>query len=337
MVDLAAAVIARSVIEKPALALGLPRGRTRTPFFIALALLLTRLSQGRDSYHWRSTGSVALATLDLELRELARTLKTSGTTITDAIEVHRLGIEGTYVERRSSRQGKLDGSQHFLLLHLPHLRPHLEPGVVSVSVLDAYSMRPDGWEAAFAWNAADHRGQVWVGELGNAAFERFCTANAIPLVRFDWPTIEALVHSDYARCGRGPLSSHELCQRAWYPQRFVLRPVADGEANELIAELERHFASYHRKASKLRIKGLEEPNVVRTARRLFYFLARSVTPLSVYESLALDTPKSFRPAKALKRVREAQASEFHGNWKKLLTEWSAVRHGLSTLYERVKV
>jgi hypothetical protein len=336
VVDLATAVIASSVVDKPAVAFGLPRGRTRTPFFIALALLLTRLSQQRDSRHRRLTGSVALATLDLEFRELARSLKTAGTTITDAIEVHRLGIGGTYVELRSSRQGKLNGSQHFLLLHLPHLRPHLEPGVVSVSVLDAYSMRPDGWEAAFAWNAADHRGQVWVGELGNAAFERFCAENAIPLVRFDWPTIEALVRYDHAHCGRGPLSSHELCQRVWYPQRFVLRPVADGEANELIAELERHFASYHRKATKLRTKGLEEPNVVRIARRLFYFLARSVAPLSVYEPLALDIPKSFRPAKVLKQVREARASEFHGNWKKLLTEWSAVRHGLSALYDRVK-
>jgi hypothetical protein len=336
VVDLAAAVIARSVIDKPAVALGLPRGRTRTPFLIALDLSLARLAEQRNSNHLRLTGSVALATLDLEVRELARSLKLVCATITEAIQVYRLGSGGTYVELRSGRQGKLDCSQHFLLLHLPHLRPHLEPGVVSVSVLDAYSMRPDGWEAAFAWNAADRRRQVWVGELGNAAFERFCTENAIPLVRFDWPTIEALVRDDHARCGTGPLSSHKLCQRAWYPQRFVLRPVADGEANELIAELEQHFASYHRKATKLRVKGLEVPDVVRIARRLFYFLARSVAPLSVYEPVALDIPKSFRPAKALKRVREARDSEFHGNWKKLLTEWSAVRYGLSALYDRVK-
>jgi hypothetical protein len=324
-IDLAAAVIARRVIERPAVAFALPRGRTRTSFLIALDLSLARLR-----------GSVALATLDLEVRNLARYLQDVGAAITEAVEVHRLGIGGTYVELRTGRRGKLDGGQHLLLLHSPHLRPQIERGVVSVSVLDAYSMRPDGWEAVFAWNAADQRGQVWVGELGNAAFERFCNEKAIPLVRFDWPTIEALVRDDYTRCGTGPLSSYGLCQRAWYPPRFVLRPVADGEVNELIAELEQHFASYHRKASKLRVKGLEEPDVVRSARRLFYFLARSVVPLSVYEPLALDVPRSFRPAKALKRVREARGSEFHGNWKKLLTEWSAVRYGLSALYDRVK-
>jgi hypothetical protein len=197
-------------------------------------------------------------------------------------------------------------------------------------------MRPEGWDAAFTWNTADRRGQVWVGELGNTSFERFCTDKAIPLVRFDWPTIEALVRNDPTRCGEGPLSSRGLCQRVGDPPRFVLRPVADGETNELVAELERHFASYHRKATKLRSKGLEEPDVVRTARRLFYFLARSVVPLSTYEPLALEIPRSFRPGKALKRVREARDSEFHGNWKKLLTEWSAVRYGLSALYDRVK-
>lgn len=335
-VDLAAVSMARSVADQPAVAFGLPRGRTRTSFLIALALMLARVARQRDSQHRLLTGSVALATLDLEVREFARSLKTTGTTIAGPIEVHRLGIGSTYLELRSGRQGKLDGSQHFLLLHLPHLRPSLEPDVVSVSVLDAYSMRPDGWEAAFAWNAADQRRQVWVGELGNAAFERFCTENAIPLVRFDWPTIEVLVRDDHARCGAGAFSSDGLCRRVWYPQRFVLRPVADGEANELIAELERHFASYHRKATKLRAKGLEEPDIVRSARRLFYFLARSVAPLSVYEPLALEVSKSFRPAKVLKRVREARGSEFHGDWKKLMTEWSAVQYGLSALYDWVK-
>ena len=336
-VDLAATAIARSVVDTPAVAFAFPRGHARISFLIALDLLLCRLAAGQsESGASRMTGSVALATLDLELRDLARSLKATGPAIADAIEVHRLGIGGTYVELRSGRRGKLDHRKHCLLLHLPHLRPHLEPGVVSVSVLDAYSMRPEGWYATFAWNVADGRRQVWVGELGNAAFESFCTENAIPLVRFDWPTVEALVRDDHARCGAGALSSHNLCQRVWYPQAFVLRPVADADANDLIAELERHFASYHRKATKLRAKGLEEPVVVPTARRLFYFLARSVAPLSVYEPLALESPRSFPPAKALKRVREARDSEFHGNWKKLLTEWSAVRYGLSALYERVR-
>lgn len=338
-VDLAAAAMARGVVtapQLPALALALPRGHSRVPFVIGLHLALGRLPDGeRDSY-LPFTGSVALATLDLELRELARSLKAAGATIADAIEVHRLGVAGTYLELRSGRAHALHRRQRFLLVHLPHLRPRLESGVVSVSVLDAYAMRTEGWEAAFAWNAADRRGQVWVGELGNAAFERFCGDHAIPLVRFDWPSVEALVRDERARCGEGPLASRGLCERVGDPPRFLLRPVADGEANEIIAELERHFASYYRKAAKLRAKGLEEPQVLRTARRLFYFLARSVAPLSVYEPLALDIRKSFRPQKALKRVREARDAEFHGRWKKLLTEWSAVRYGLSALYERVK-
>lgn len=338
-VDLAAVAIARSVVtdpQLPALALTLPRGHNRVPFIVGLHLALGRLPvDGRQSY-LPFTGSVALATLDLGLRNFARSLKTEGTAIADVIEVHRLGNAGTYVDLRSGRAGELDRRQHFLLVHLPHLRPHLEPGLVSVSVLDAYAMRPTSWEAAFAWNAADRRDQVWVGELGNAAFERFCQDHGIPLVNFDWPTVEELVRDERSRCGEGPLASHGLCARVGDPPRFVLHPVADGEANELIADLERRFASYYRKAAKLREKGLEEPQVVQTARRLFYFLARSVAPLSVYEPLALDIPRSFRPAKALKRVRDARDVEFPGPWKRLLTEWSAVRASLTALYERVK-
>lgn len=337
ILDLTAAAVARSVVGPHAsVGIAVPRGQCRIAFTIGLHLALGRLpGEGRDSY-LPFTGSVSLATLDLELRNLARSLRAAGTAISEAIEVHRLGPTGKYVELHSGRKGALDRRQRFLLLHLPHLRPRLAPGVVSISVLDTYSMRSSGWEASFEWNKGDRRRQVWVGELGNAAFEDFCSSHAIPLVSFDWQIIEALVRDDRSRCGHGRLSSSNLCMRAGDPPRILLRPVLDGEANDLLSELEAHFASYHRKAMRLRDLGFEEPGVVITARRLFYFLGRSVAPLHVYEPLALDYPKTFRPKRAMQRVQDATPGEFVGKWERLLTEWSAIRHCLSALYERVR-
>jgi hypothetical protein len=339
-VDRACCAIARSaVVPTPrAVGIALPRGHARVAFTVALHLALGRLPAHPGGPPFLPfTGSVAVATADLELRRLARELRAEGSPITDTIPAQRLSAAGTYADLRSGRPGPLTRSDHFLLLHLPQLRPRLGPGVVSVSVLDAHATSAEGWEASYAWNSDAGRAQVWIGELANAEFERFCAYHAIPLLRFDWPLVESLVRDAHARCGCGALSSAALCARVGDPTQLVLRPVAAGRADELLAELEQHFASYYRKAVKLREKpAAEEPDVVRTARRLGYYLGRAVAPLATYEPIALDIPRAFRPAEALRRVKNAQQSAFHGRWKKLLTEWSAVRHLLAELYEHVR-
>lgn len=341
-VDCTAAILARSVATEsnPAIAIAVPRGRNPLSAFLALYFALGRMSfDGRRSYLPLS-GSITLSTRDRLLRDIGGRLSHVGDRPSDdGLTVARMVPGRPDANGRSAptaaeldasaRLGGLSSADRHLLVHLPWFRPEVALNVISVSVVDATATRADGWPATYEWNDRARRRQVWVGELGDANFEEFCVERHVLLWRFD-PGNVAYANELWGE-GNGPLSTSELCRRR-APAAFGLRPVDDGEVNHELAQLDRCFASLHRKTKKL---NEPPPAAVQTARQLYYLLGRIAAPVRVYDPIALATPRTMHTAMALKRVREAPPAQWSGPWRKMDQEWGAIRGGLTALHERV--
>jgi len=343
-VDLAAAALTREMLNQgrvKAAAFALPRGQHPLVLFLGLYLALGRLSAGGDRSFLPLLGSVGVFSTDHKLRELAPRLRAAGASsrFVQTIDVRRLRGDGDYgMLKRNGEHGPLDPSQHFILLALPYLRPELGPAAMRAAVMDATIAGRDTWEASFDWHQEQERRRVWLGELGDQDFEDFCKRREIPLFHFDWPTIRFCAETFGA--GAGDLSTEGLCARALtgagLPAAIELRPVADGAINHELHRLECCFADWHRRASKLLLKGIEEPAVVPIARRLTYLLARLSCPVHTYDTIALETPRVLHIATALRRVLNATDSQFFGPWRKLNGDWAAIRGALNALHQRVQ-
>ncbi len=216
-----------------------------------------------------------------------------------------------------------------LLIHLPSYQPRLAPNVISASVVDAVSCGEDSWYALRAWAVDSGRSQVYVGELGDPAFARFCATNDIPLWRWDYGTLAA---EDLDGAGSAAMSS--LLQRARSgPPEIGYRICDDGEAEQHVRELEQRFASMYERSD-----GQPAPDVVVTARRLFYLLARLPLPLDAYAVTAVNEPRTLQPRRALKQIRETPKARFTGRWAHLYeTDWAGVRGAITQLFAHIEV
>lgn len=335
-VDLIAAAIARRVCvdgRPEAIALAVPRGRTRLPLFLAAYFGIGRVI-GLLPLH----GSVALSTRDQELRTILDNIRVAGSD-GQRLDCGRL-VTGRPdpTGRASAKLGELLGSARirglsqddkFILLQAPNYRPELALNVIGLSVVDATSMSDAGWPLTFEWNRAAQRSQVWVGELGDRRFDEFCTTCGIPLWRFNWPTIEEATKR-YS-VGQTRLATRELCDRALAPAPIQARPCPDDVVDEELAKLDEAFAAVYRCT-----KGEDVPSIVARASRLRYLLGRLAAPLVVYEPIAAGT-RALQPNVVLRQVREAPPVFFQGaKWKGVLeSEWPAIRAGLSALYEHI--
>lgn len=334
-VDLAAAAVARGVCldgRPNQVAIAVPRGGSPLPLFLGVYFAV-----GRGLGKLPLKGSVAISTRNPELRPILANTIIAGREMLACgrLVTGRPDPNG----RASAKQGELLGTKRIkglsqddrlILLQSPHYRPELALNVLSVSIIEAASMSESAWPLSFDWNRAAGRSQVWLGELGDRRFEQFCAASGIPLLRFDWPTIQWAV--DRYGVGATSLSTRELCDRALAPTPLRVRACPDGQVDEELAVLEQAFSSIYR-----RTKGEDVPSIVARARRLYYVLARVVAPLNVYEPIVAGT-RALQPNVVVQQVRDAPSSFFQGaKWKAVYeTDWPAIRGALTALYDHVR-
>jgi hypothetical protein len=304
-------------------AVTLPRGRQHLAGVVALYLGYARAN---DLLLLR--GNVTLATNDAETKALlSRIAASSGAG--HAPQVRRLvrGPQSRPLEGTAGSRG-ISQRDREILVHVPGFQPRLAANVVSVSVVDAVSCDEEYWQPLRAWAQDGDRAQVWVGLLGDPAFDAFCARNDIPVWRWDFA---ALAVEEAG--GRGKLALDPLIARAQDgPSPIGYRVCDDGEADELLRELEGRFASMHRRS-----EGVTPPDVVVTARRLTYLLARLPLPLDAYAVSAVNEHRALQPRKALAQVRDAPKARFIGRWAHLYeTDWAAVRGALTRLFDHVE-
>ena len=108
-------------------------------------------------------------------------------------------------------------------------------------------------------NICARRKQLWVGELEDPDFKRFCAKNRIPLVTFDWPLIAQL--TELGGDGRGSTAGALAMWRGGPPVAY--RVVEDQDRDYFAREV-------YTLLSKLRQRGGDsrEPAVVKTAYKL---------------------------------------------------------------------
>lgn len=302
--DAAACIVARTLIEeKPAsVALAFPRGRGQHPALLGLYLALWR-----HFIRGRLSGSVLVSTNHSAMSSAMREL------VYDAAEFEKLAI-GRLVAvsvpnsggpdingnprpprrraairplDRTPRVGISQADGH-LMFARPNTAPRMADNVVWAAVVDTVGTagpqpdstveleHMDSWTQTFESNIAAHRKQLWLGELGDQNFARFCANHRIPLVTFDWSLIASLRDSG---SGAGPVTSAAVVARAVPRPGVAYHLVEDDERDGLARET---YMLLH----KLRRRGgaESEPKVVKTAYRLCGLLCRLPCTRSAYDA-----------------------------------------------------
>ena len=72
---------------------------------------------------------------------------------------------------------------------------------------------PDSWTRTWESNVTAGRKQLWVGEVDDPSFARFCSGHDIAMVSFDWPLVGALVQDGGVGVGVGPVTTSRLAAR----------------------------------------------------------------------------------------------------------------------------
>jgi hypothetical protein len=319
-----------AVTNRTAMAIAVPRGRHYLAPAISAYLAFAR-ANGLLPF----TGNVALATGDVDVRLWLDRMRASGRFATP--QVRRLvagplradGRPTTQVRPVSGTDGArgVSGDDRLLLVHRPAFQPSVPKNVISVSVVDCVTCSDRTWSALHAWSEDAERAEVFVGELGDKTFEDFCTANAIPLWRFDWAT---LASEDVE--GTGALALDALVRRGHEAVPALrYRVCDDGEVDAHLRELDERFGQMLRKA-----KGEPPPRPVLAARRLSWFLARVAVPLDVYAIVALREYGALQAHRELGYVTGAYKTQFPGAWAALWeSDWAVVAGEVRRLYEYV--
>jgi hypothetical protein len=350
--DSAACTLARTLIggRADALALSFPRGRGAHP-----ALLGVSLSMWRQVLPSQLCGSVVVSTARGELSKQLRELTL------DSSQFERFGVGRLVAENvpgtagfdlagnprpprkrpsirpldRSARRG-ISQADGFLLFARPNTLPPVPQNVVWAMVVDTIGTagprlvpnpdEPDSWTRTWDTNINAGRKQLWVGEVGDTNFERFCADKGIPLVAFDWGLIEQLAALD--QDAGGPLTSAPLARRAAERPPVGFRVVEDEERDYLAREV-------YTLLGKLRRKGndTKEPDVVRTAWKLCGLLCRLPCTKAAYE-LAAGGDRFAEPVEWMwNSIDNAKASAFVGNrWKSGYRRyWDPIRSALRKL------
>jgi hypothetical protein len=189
------------------------------------------------------------------------------------------------------------------------------------------SADPDSWTRTWEANVAADRTQLWVGELEDADFARFCSERDIPLVTFDWPLIERL-SSDPDRIGVGAVTSVRLTERAQRRPSVSFRIVEDAERDYLTRQVYALLGKFRRLA-----KAGEEPSVIATAWKLCGLLSRLPCSRQAYDAATGSARFSESIDRMWRTVDNAKSTAFVGHkWKDAFHRyWDPIRSALRKL------
>jgi hypothetical protein len=349
--DAAACAVARGLVtdDCSTVAVAFPRGRGPHPALLGLYLTL-----------WRHAiphlcGSLVVSTARGELSKSLRDLMydaaefseltvgrlvTQNVPNTGGVDIHgnpqpprkRAAIRPL---DRTPRRG-ISQKDGYLLFVRPNSLPPVADNVVWAMVVDTVGTagprpfsrpdaEPDSWTRTLNANICARRKQLWVGELEDPDFKRFCAENRIPLVTFDWPLIEQL--TELGGDGAGSLTAGALVMRARRRPPVAYRVVEDQDRDYLAREV-------YTLLSKLRQRGGDsrEPAVVKTAYKLCGLLCRLPCTKQAYDAA---TGGGFAETieRMWKSVDNARSSAFIGwKWKDGFKRyWDPIRSSLRKL------
>jgi hypothetical protein len=338
-IDALACCLARPLLsDQSAVAMALPRGSTGLPVMVGLYLVMHRWALAHIH------GSVLVASARGELSAGLRDLTVEGVKFSK-MKVGRLvsrpkaGTGGNYFDgspRPPARQAMMRPLDRSVLRglsqndgYLLFARPGSIPtppaaGVIGYAVVDTagasrpapgyldQSDSPDAWTSAHRAVSGAGTRTLWLGELGDADFEAFCAARAIPLVRIGWEL--AAQAAGFERFGEGGrlVSSRGLCRRAVARPPLDSRVVHDPERDRRAREAYVLLAKMRREA-----RGGPLPAPVKAAYKLLGLTSRLACTLEAYErAAAVGSPMFNVSARALhQEVRQAESSQFRGRWK----------------------
>lgn len=241
-------------------------------------------------------------------------------------------VKPAAVSYQSTRDRRgISQADHYLLVQLPHTAPPLAYNVISTSVVDAVSSSHESWEQTFDRNRRARRRQVWIGELGDPAFDTFCEERQIPLFCFDWETIAACAAA--LGCGSGPLTTAPLCSAAGGPVGPAFQVCNHGRFTEELKELNWRLAEMWRRAKP--DPGEEKPTPFRAAEQLASFYGRVAFPVETFDIQTQFTYSVRSSGYLLRQVEEAYTSQFRGrDWKDAFnSHWGAVKWAAKALRE----
>lgn len=341
-VDAVACLLARVLLSGRCdrLAFALPRGGGPLAALVGLYIALSRkavaLSARRDGHSRVGTGSVSVATMRPELRQLVRRLTFDGADMNELIEPARLvslkdtsssgrvRLRVAAVPLRGGTRVGLSQRDSFLLFHRLLTMPPVPEGVIQMMVIDTTGTTVTAWDQTFERNQAARRTQLWIGDLGQSDFERFCAEHSIPLVRFDWQLLAA---SANLHEGKSPLASTGLDARARAREPTVWRLVSDEEREE-------EFAKVYAALRAMREGGRTDmPEVLRIPYRLAGLLSRLACSLELYERVAGPNPYSVNARALMAQCEQVTQAAFIGDkWKHVFDDyWPVVMAALRNL------
>lgn len=335
-VDEAACVVARQLIREEvcSVAFAFPRGRGPQAGLLGLYLALWR-----HVLPGQLCGSVLVSTTQSEMSSLFRDITLDGARF-ERLTPGRL-VGGTATVRPLDRSPRVHGisqADGFLLFARPNTLACVAENVISVMVVDTVgtagpppyaraSADPDSWTRTWKANVAAHRKQLWVGELEDADFTRFCAEHDIPLVTFDWPLIERMtVEPDCI--GVGAVTSVRLAERAQRRPPVSYRIVEDADRDYLARQVYALLGKFRRLA-----KTGDEPKVIATAWKLCGLLSRLPCSRQAYDAATGSARLSESIERMWRTVDNAKSSAFVGHkWKDAYNRyWDPIRSALRKL------
>lgn len=322
-IDKAACMVARGLIGRKtqAAAIAFPRGHGPQAVMLGLFLALYRYASPMLS------GSVAVSTRRTEASDAVRDL-TFDAAAFERFEVARLvseavGGPGDAVARRRPARKLLSGGPRrgisqddgLLLFCRPNTVPPLARNVIWAMVVDTVGCshpnpfhaddESDSWSRTWNANVADARSQLWVGELGDEAFESFCSRHAIPMVRFDWVLLSMLAREERPAAS-GSLAAGALQARALERRPVGLRLVTAPEHEQDLREAWSLVFKLQKQC------GNAAPPALNTVRSLLGILGRLIVPLEDYDRASARDPFARPIAKMVKALEMVTSTTFTG-------------------------
>jgi hypothetical protein len=333
--DEAACMVARSLITDnvPAAAVAFPRGRGPHAAMLGLYLSLQRLARPG-----RLSGSVLVSTARGDVSKVFREMTFEGTEFAKLTPGRLVGGSATFRPLdRSPRRG-ISQADGFLLFARPNTLGWVAKNVIWAMVVDTVGTAgprpfarpdadPDSWTRTWDSNVAAGRKQLWVGELEDPDFARFCSDHHIPTVSFDWQLVEQLVQ-DGGSVGVGSVTTSRLAERARRRPSVAYRIVEDPERDYLAREI-------YALLGRLRQRGGRdhEPDVVKTAWKLCGLLCRLPCTKQAYEAATGSARFAETVDRMWKTVNNTRSAAFVGRkWKDAFNRyWDPIRSALRKL------
>ena len=334
--DEAVCMVARSLISDSvsSVAVAFPRGRGPQA-----AMLGLYLSLWRHVLPAQLCGSVLVSTTQSEMSTQLRHMMFDGAKF-EQLTPGRL-VGGSADVRpldRSPRRRGISQADGFLLFARPNTLGCVAENVIWAMVVDTVGTAgpppfaradadPDSWTRSWECNAAAERKQLWVGELGDGDFTRFCHDHDIPLLSFDWPLIEQLAPRP-AGIGVGSVTSSRLAERAHQRPAVSYHIVEDAERDLLAREVYTLLGKFRQLAGAER-----EPSVVATAWKLCGLLCRLPCSRQAYDAATGSARFAETVARMWNTVDNTRSSVFVGRrWKDAFHRyWDPIRSALRKL------